>query len=636
MSLPRQRTDSVKPSNLHFLIWLLAVALFGVVWQFVFRGAGVENWRNLEGTPVFWVAVIASFLLLTLAVLASWTLVALRRHWEAQQQAQANLRTITRGAPGVLYQYLLRPDGHASFPFISDVINDTYQLSPSELALDAASAFEMIHPDDLAGVQACIQASFRTMTRCRQEFRVRSQDGTMHWHSSNAMPQCLVDGSVLWHGFMANITERKQSQELLITLNTAIEQSPVSIIISDLKGIIQYVNPRFEQVTGYTRDEAIGQSPKFLSSGEKSPSEYQGMWQLLLAGKIWTGEFHNRCKDGSLVWEQASISPIFDERGKPIHYLAIKQDITEHKLAQVQLRIAAIAFESEDGMFITDAAGTILRVNPAFSRITLYEAEDAIGKKPSLLRSGRHDAVFYADMQASLAKTGAWQGEIWNRRQNGEIYPGWLSISAVRDEQQTLTHYVATLADISQRKSAEAQVQYLAFYDPLTSLPNRRFLCDRLTQSLASIRRNHRCGALLLVDLAQFRLINETHGHELGDLLLKQVAERLNDGVREGDTVARLEADKFVVMLQDLSVDLVEAAVCIEAVGQKILLALSQPYHFSQSSFDVRASLGVALFNENSASAEDLLHCADLALRRAKAAGQNTLQFFDSDLQSVA
>lgn len=636
MPLHRHRTDSAKPANLHVVIWLLAAALCGLVWQFVFgwREEG-ESFQKLDSPAVFGLAVVASFLLLALAVLASWTVAALRRHRAAQHQAQANLRTITRSAPGVLYQYLLRPDGRACFPFISDAIIDTYQLNPSELALDAAPAFELIHPDDLAGVYAAIEASLRTMTRCGQEFRVLSEDGTMHWHASTAMPQRLADGSVLWHGFMADITERKQAQASLITLNVAIEQSPVSIIISDLKGIIEYVNPMFERVTGYTRAEAIGQSPKFLSSGEKSAGEYQGMWQMLLAGKIWTGEFHNRCKDGTLVWEQATISPIFDDRGEPIHYLAIKQDITEHKQAQVQLRIAAIAFESEDGMFITDAAGTILRVNPAFSRITLYESEDAIGKKPSLLRSGRHDAAFYTAMQASLAKTGAWEGEIWNRRQNGEIYPGWLSISAVRDEQQMLTHYVATLADITQRKSAEAQVQYLAFYDPLTSLPNRRFLCDRLTQALAGIRRNHLSGALLLVDLAQFRVFNETHGHELGDLLLKQVAERLTDGVREGDTVARLEADKFVVMLQDLSADLVDAAFRVEAVGQKILLALSQPYHFSQSSLDIRASLGVTLFNENSVSAEDLLHCADLALRRAKEAGRNTLQFFDADLQNV-
>lgn len=584
---------------------------------------------------LLWQTTIACFLLLALATIASWGVLVGRRYAAAQQQALARLQTITSRAPGVLFQYVRHPDGSFHIPFVSEGIRDLYGLMPQEVLKSAAQVLSLIHPDDVPVVTASMDVSAQTLTPWACDFRVRFEDGTVRWQSGKATPEQQTDGSVLWYGFISDATQLKKTQESLLTLSAAVEQSPVSIVITNPKGLIQYVNPMFEQVTGYRRAEVLGRNPRFLSSGDKSTSEYQTMWEALTCGKTWSGEFHNRRKDGSLFWEQSTIAPILDDRGIAINYLAIKEDITERKRMDAQLRIAAIAFESEEGMFITDAAGSILRVNQAFTRITGYMAEEAIGKNPSLLSSGRHDIDFYEVMWACIQQTGTWQGEIWNRRKNGDIYPEWLSITAVKDDQQTLTHYVGMLADITKRKAAEAEILHLAFYDPLTGLPNRRLLMERLGQALASNSRHPHTGALLFIDLDNFKNLNDTLGHDQGDLLLKMVAGRLNYCVCECDTVARLGGDEFVVMLQDLNDNPTEAAVRAEVVAEKILAALRQPYQFSHVTHHSSASLGVTLFNKDNDSVDELLKRADLALYEAKDAGRNTLRFFDPEMQAT-
>lgn len=220
--------------------------------------------------------------------------------------------------------------------------------------------------------------------------------------------------------------------------------------------------------------------------------------------------------------------------------------------AAADLRVSATAFDSQEGMFVTDAEGVIQRVNNAFTQLTGYSASEAIGQTPRLLSSGQHDGVFYTLMWQSINETGKWAGEIWNRRKNGEIYPEYLAITAVKDEAGIVNNYVATFNDISDSKAATNEIQVLAFYDALTGLPNRRLLLDRLLQALASSVRSNRMGALLLIDLDNFKTLNETMGHDIGDLLLSQVAERLTACVRNGDTVARLGGDEFIVMLEEI------------------------------------------------------------------------------------
>jgi diguanylate cyclase (GGDEF)-like protein/PAS domain S-box-containing protein len=309
--------------------------------------------------------------------------------------------------------------------------------------------------------------------------------------------------------------------------------------------------------------------------------------------------------------------------------------LRESQKTEADLRVAATAFEAQEGMFITDAAGVIMRVNQAFTDTTGYTAKEAVGQTPHLLSSGRHDAPFYAAMWEIINRDGSWQGEIWNRRKNGEVYPEWLTITAVKGDAGNITHYVATLNDITTRKAAEEEIQYLAFYDSLTRLPNRRLLMDRLQQALAFSTRNGYEGALLLIDLDNFKDLNDTLGHYQGDLLLQQVAQSLLTCVREGDTVARLGGDEFVVMLENLSKNPQEAATLTKTVGEKILATLNQPYMLAEREYHSTSSIGITLFCDHQESVEELLKQADLAMYQAKTSGRNAMRFFDPGMQAA-
>jgi diguanylate cyclase (GGDEF)-like protein/PAS domain S-box-containing protein len=300
------------------------------------------------------------------------------------------------------------------------------------------------------------------------------------------------------------------------------------------------------------------------------------------------------------------------------------------------LALAASVFATaSEGITITDTRGQILNVNAEFTRVTGYERAEVIGKNPSVLSSGRQDNAFYKAMWQAIKDTGKWQGEIWNRRKNGEIYPEWLSIHAAttgRNAQQPVTHYVATFSDISQRKKDEAEIFLLAFYDPLTALPNRRLLTDRLRQSLTS--RGHKTGqsVILFIDIDHFKALNDLKGNTMGDLLLNEVAKRLVSCSREGDTVARLGSDEFVVLLQNLGSGAEQTAALAKTVSEKISKALNLPYWLIDFEHTCTCSMGVSL-SGNSVSAEEMLQHASTAMYEAKAAGRNTMRFYDPAMQ---
>lgn len=302
---------------------------------------------------------------------------------------------------------------------------------------------------------------------------------------------------------------------------------------------------------------------------------------------------------------------------------------------EAALRVAAIAFETEEGMLVTDEHAVILRVNSAFTRLTGYSAEEAIGKNPAMLKSGRHNAEFYQRMWESLQRNHFWQGELWNRRKDGEIYPEWLSITVVTGADGKITNYVGAFIDITERKHAEDEIHNLAFYDPLSRLPNRRLLSDRLRQAIAGSARNRTGGALLFIDLDNFKTLNDTKGHAVGDLLLIEVAKRLQACVREGDTLARFGGDEFVVLLEELSEDSAQAAVQARGVGEKVLEVVSRPYLLEGNEYHGSSSVGIALFAKNKQQLDELLKQADTAMYEAKKSGRNTLRFFDPAMQEV-
>lgn len=409
------------------------------------------------------------------------------------------------------------------------------------------------------------------------------------------------------------------------------------VIGIDADGQLIEFNPAAEAVFGWRREEILGRPMADVIIPERlRGAHHNGMARFLrtrqphvLNRRV---EVTALRRDGSEFPAELSITA-FRERGHDF-FTAYMRDITERKHIENELRIAAIAFESQEGMFITDANGRIQRVNHAFTAATGYSALEAIGQTPSLLRSGRHDESFYRDIWERLKQDGYWQGEIWNRRKNGEIYPEWLTITAVKDDTGRITHHVAAFSDITQRKAAEEEIRHLAFYDPLTRLPNRRLLLDRLAQALAAASREGQYGALLFIDLDNFKALNDTLGHAMGDRLLQLVAARVQGSVRAGDTVARLGGDEFVVMLGGLGEHAGDAAAQAEAVGEKILATLNLEYQLGDHPYRNTPSIGIALYNSAETGCEELLRRADMAMYEAKAAGRNTVRFFDPDMQA--
>ncbi len=309
--------------------------------------------------------------------------------------------------------------------------------------------------------------------------------------------------------------------------------------------------------------------------------------------------------------------------------------VEQRETALADLRVAATAFEALEGVLITDASETITRVNRAFTRITGYAPEEVVGKTPRMFKSGRQNAEFYQAMWERIHAEGAWHGEIWNRRRNGEAYPEYLTINAVKGRDGQVTNYVATFSDISQRKSAEEEIKSLAFFDPLTQLPNRRHLLDRLKQALAAGARGNRQGALLFIDLDNFKSLNDTLGHDKGDLLLQEVGHRLASTVGEADTVARLGGDEFVVLLADLSEHTAEAVAQAGAAANRIMAALNRPYQLAGVESHSTQSVGITLLSRDNSAVSELLKQADIAMYQSKRAGRNTIRFFDPTMQEL-
>jgi diguanylate cyclase (GGDEF)-like protein/PAS domain S-box-containing protein len=418
------------------------------------------------------------------------------------------------------------------------------------------------------------------------------------------------------------------------------DQSPDMFVTVDIHSSkIIDCNQTLLSITGFTRSNVLGQSALTLCDPGSRELARATFKQFLATDELPYVELQLLCHDGRAIDVVASASTAFDDtvaaatRHQLLH-LSL-HDITERKRADEDRRIAATAFDSHEAMMITDTHTVILRVNSAFTGMTGYSHADIVGHTPSLLKSGRHDAAFFVAMRDSLLHDGSWRGEIWNRRKNGEIYPAWMSITGVRGGDGTVTHYVSSQNDITLRKAAEEEISHLAFFDPLTELPNRRLLMDRLRHALTSSLRSAREGALMFIDLDNFKLLNDTLGHDVGDLLLQQVAQRLSSCVRDSDTVARIGGDEFIVLLEQLSEHTGEAAIQTESIAEKILMALNQTYDLNGHLHHSTPSIGVTLFGEHKNNETEILKRADLAMYQAKAAGRNTLRFFDVGIQKL-
>ncbi|HEY3378959.1 MAG TPA: EAL domain-containing protein [Armatimonadota bacterium] len=337
-------------------------------------------------------------------------------------------------------------------------------------------------------------------------------------------------------------------------------------------------------------------------------------------------------KDGGILWGRLTVSTINNPAGDEAFTLKMIEDITERKENEDQLRLVAkIIDNTVEGVTITDANATILSVNPAFTEITGYTAEEAIGQNPRIIRSDRHDDAFYQAMWRSLIEKGQWHGEIWNRRKSGEAYPEWLTISSIQDEHGNTTHYVAVFHDITETKQNEAQIHYQAYHDALTGLPNRQLFNDRLALSLAHAQRNQECVAIFFLDLDRFKTINDTLGHIVGDRLLQAVAKRLTKCVRQDDTVARLGGDEFTVLLGNI-----KFPEDVTKITQKILTNFQMAFMVDGRELFATPSIGVSVYPTDGDTADTLMKNADTALYRAKDKGRNNYQLYTPAMNARA
>jgi diguanylate cyclase (GGDEF)-like protein/PAS domain S-box-containing protein len=411
------------------------------------------------------------------------------------------------------------------------------------------------------------------------------------------------------------------------------ELAPVGYITLSTEGNIIEINQTAASLLGMDRDMLIDHNFSTLTIPEDNDHCY-----LILKSALQQGlpiNFELRLRRGESYFN-ALLDCLLVMNDQQIPELRITLiDITERKHTEEELHIAAVAFESQECIVITNANKEILRVNRTCTDITGYNQEEALGKMISIFQSGRHNETFYTDMWDCINRTGTWKGEIWGRRKNGESYPQLLTITAVKDKNETVTHFVFIHSDISARKASEEKINQLAYFDPLTTLPNRRLLRDRLQQALAASSRSNKYGALLFIDLDNFKSLNDNLGHDAGDQLLQQVAQRLIDCVRECDTVSRQGGDEFIVMLEELSENDEESAAKAKTIGEKILFSLNQPYQLNDCDYQSTPSIGVTLFINHLNTITNLLHRADMAMYSAKAAGRNTLRFFDQAMQEA-
>ena len=444
-----------------------------------------------------------------------------------------------------------------------------------------------------------------------------------------------LDGTPALVVAVRDISQLKETQQRLQISEEkfakAFHASPDGLLLSrQSDGLLLEVNEGFCRLTGYNLDPRLDQTSLDLGIWVDLNERKLLLSKLKKDGFVRDFSCHIRRSDGQIRLCELSARPL------PIAgadcMLTIARDITERHLMQEKLQLAATVFENTaEGVLITDTDQRITAVNRAFSEITGYSEIEALGQTPRLLASGQHDSAFYVAMWHQLTAEGHWQGEIFNKRKNSDLYPSWLTISAVRNSEREITHFVAVFADISSLKHAQAKLDYQAHHDPLTGLPNRALFENRLHAALQCSQVSNRQGAVLFLDLDRFKHINDSLGHPVGDLLLKGIAQRLKEQVRDVDTVARLGGDEFIILLPGL-----HKPSDASAIANKLLACFSAPFQAGEHEFFTSASIGISLYPQDGSDVASLIRNADAAMYRSKAKGRNRVEAYTRDLTAQA
>ena len=608
-----------------------------------------------------------------------------KRKEEAFRESEQRFRDIVDTANGIVWE----ADADFQFTFVSRQAETMLGYS-RDAWKERDFWVRHIHPEDAVWAPEFCAGQSRALEPHEFEYRFIAADGSVRW-LRDLVTVVAEDGQPKWlRGIMVDITEQREAQDVLAfqqrfqglvaQISTQLINAGDDAFASTMQDVLSRLGQFFGvdrcYVTRYNEESdtrtmihewcAAGVPPQIERPQSDRNSDFP-WWEARIRAQQPVSIPDVQALSEAAYPERAALLarnvralvalPLVS-RDLVIGYLSFDilrshEPIPEHQItllrvvasaiagaiernqAEQTLRIAATAFESQEGMFVMDADTRILQVNRAFTELTGYVGGEVIGSHAETLRSPRHSRRFYDVIWGQTRRHGAWQGEIWFRRHDGDEFLAWVTLTAVHGGEQPHMHYVGTMNDITQRKAAEEEIEYLAFFDSLTQLPNRSLLLDRMRKALATSARSGRGGALLFIDLDNFKMLNDTLGHPMGDLFLQHVARRLRRCIRSSDTLARLGGDEFVVMLENLSETDEQAVEEARAVAYTIRESLSRPYDLVGREQNATSSIGVAMFDHPVAGIEELMKRADLAMYQAKAEGRDAIRFFDPRLQAT-
>ncbi len=430
--------------------------------------------------------------------------------------------------------------------------------------------------------------------------------------------------AVLARSFNAMSQHLQQTTVSKDYVDNILESLGEMLLVTDKEGKILTANRAASQLLDYNTNELIGLPISSLVSANLEELTFKEQAIIQADDGVESVEVNFKNKSGMDVPVYLTISRLHERNSNAFKMVRAARDMTKQKKAEKALRLAAKVMDTvSNAIMLVDPDIKICLVNPAFTRITGYELEDVVGKNPNILKSGYQDKVFYQTMWQEILERGFWQGEIWNKKKDGSIYPEWLIVTTIKDENDHISHYVSSFLDITERKEFEQKLEHLANHDILTGLPNRLLFMDRLEHALSVCQRSKRKVALIFIDIDGFKLVNDTHGHDVGDALLIQIAYRLKKSIRNSDTVARVGGDEFVMIIEDI----VDIDIVIK-IANKALKKMRKPFELDDLICNVGASLGISIFPDDSQDGDELSKLADTAMYYSKTSGRNRITVF--------
>lgn len=547
-------------------------------------------------------------------------------------------RLLAENVPDMVYQMSL-PEG--DYLYVSPSAENIFGVEPKVWYESPKLIAEIIHPDWHAYFEKEWEILRSTGSTEVYEYQINHPEKGVRWiNQRNSVSKDVNGQPVMITGVVTDVTARKELENQISSseerLKLALRSAYQGMYDLNIQTGEAVVSDEYASMLGYDPETFHETNANWIARLHPDDMGRVGkVYNDYIEGRLdeYRVEFRQFKKSGEPIW-LLSVGRIveWDREDKPLRMLGTHTDISKLKEAQEKVRQAAQVFKSTiEGVIITDKGGTILDVNKAFCKITGYTCEEAIGNNPRFLKSGRHDKKFYDGMWHALITSGAWRGEIWNKRKDGAIYPEMLTISQVTDEQEQSAGYVAVFSDITDAKKAEEKLEFLAHNDPLTSLPNRVLLHAYLERSIKQSKRADRKLAVVFIDIDRFKQINDNFGHSAGDELLKQCATRIKTSIRAGDIVSRISGDEFVAVLENVG-EIRNASLVV----QKIIEQFNKPFHFSGQEVTVTCSIGISLFPDDGDDSSKLLGFADTAMYLAKKDGRNGYQFYAPEMTSEA